>query len=149
MKTLTKNRRDHCRTGTQKHTETWSKYVDGHCRLSQSEESECLWTHDKDGIVMFSHRFTLFLLRRTAVSVKIFCLSFGAFLCACPTVISSIFGKSFHFPFPYFVIFVLWYFPFHVVWNGFTFSYTYSKLLVQNCVYFLIILFEVFSQKCP
>jgi len=30
------------------------------------------------------------------------------------TVISSIFGKSFHFPFPYFVLFVLWYFPLHV-----------------------------------
>ena len=27
------------------------------------------------------------------------------FPCACPTVISSIFGKSFHFPFPYFVEF--------------------------------------------
>ena len=31
------------------------------------------------------------------------------------TVISSIFGKSSHFPFPYFVLFVLWYFPFQVV----------------------------------
>jgi hypothetical protein len=28
------------------------------------------------------------------------------FPCACPTVISSISGKSFHFPFPYFVIYV-------------------------------------------
>ena len=41
------------------------------------------------------------------VSVCVFvCLS---------TVISSIFGKSSHFPFPYFVLFVLRYFPFHVV----------------------------------
>jgi hypothetical protein len=31
------------------------------------------------------------------------------------TVISSIIGKSFHFPFPYFVLFVLRYFPFQVV----------------------------------
>ena len=39
-------------------------------------------------------------------------------VCLClpvPFVISSIPGKSFHFPFPYFVIFVLRYFPFHVV----------------------------------
>ena len=27
------------------------------------------------------------------------------FPCACPTVITSIFGKRFHFPFPYFVLF--------------------------------------------
>ena len=32
------------------------------------------------------------------------------------TMISSIFGKSFHFPFPYFVLFIFRYFPFHVVW---------------------------------
>ena len=37
------------------------------------------------------------------------------FLYACPTVISSIFGKSFYFLFPYFVLFILRYFPFHVV----------------------------------
>ena len=30
------------------HTE--SKYFDGHSRLSQSEENECMRTHDKDGI---------------------------------------------------------------------------------------------------
>ena len=32
-------------------------------------------------------------------------------------MISSISGKSFHFPFLYFVIFVLQYFPFHVVYK--------------------------------
>ena len=37
-------------TDTRKHTETKSKYFDWHGRLSQSEESKCLWTHDKDGI---------------------------------------------------------------------------------------------------
>jgi hypothetical protein len=26
------------------------KYFDGHRRLSQSEESEYMWTHDKDGV---------------------------------------------------------------------------------------------------
>ena len=36
--------------------------------------------------------------------VKIFQYSFRVFPCACPTVISSISGKSFHFPFPYFVL---------------------------------------------
>ena len=44
-----------------------------------------------------------FWLRKTAVPVKIFRYSFRVFSCACPTVISSISGKSFHFPFPYFV----------------------------------------------
>ena len=34
-------------------------------------------------------------------------LSFRVFTCVCPTVISSIFGKSFHFPFPYFVHFLI------------------------------------------
>ena len=37
------------------------------------------------------------------MTIKIFCLSFHVFTCACPMVISSIFGKNFHFPFPYFV----------------------------------------------
>ena len=31
-------------------------------------------------------------------------IKFPCVACACPTVTSSIFGKSFHFPFPYFVI---------------------------------------------
>jgi len=42
------------------------------------------------------------------------------------TAISSIFGKSFYFPFPYFVLFVLRYFPFHVV-------YLYNILKFQRC----------------
>ena len=48
-------------------------------------------------------------------SVEIFRYSSRMFFCACPTVISSISSKSFHFPFLYFVLFVLRYFPFHVV----------------------------------
>jgi hypothetical protein len=47
VKTLTRNWKDH-RTGTHKHTETVSRYFDWHSRLSQLEESKCLWTHDKD-----------------------------------------------------------------------------------------------------
>jgi len=50
VKTLTRNWRDHCRTGTRKHTETVSKYFDRHSRLYRSEESKCLSTHDKDGV---------------------------------------------------------------------------------------------------
>ena len=57
--------------------------------------------------------------------VEIFWLSFHVFVCACPTVISSIFGKSFHFPFVYFVLFVLQYFPFHVVYNLILDTYDY------------------------
>jgi hypothetical protein len=47
VKTLIRNWRDHCRTGTRKHTETVSKYFDGHGRLSQSEESNTWqrWCH--------------------------------------------------------------------------------------------------------
>ena len=48
------------------------------------------------------------------------------FSCAYPTVISSISGKSFHFPFPCFVIFVLRYFPFHVIWYIFTYIYLFD-----------------------
>ena len=66
--------------------------------------------------VVCSHTFAPFWLR-TGVSVEIFRLNFHVFLCACPTVISSIFGKSFHFPFHYFVLFAIWYFPSLMVWN--------------------------------
>ena len=59
----------------------------------------------KDGaiFVVCSRAFTLFWSRKTSVTVKIFWLSFCVFMCAFPPVISSIFGKSFPFPFPYFV----------------------------------------------
>ena len=49
------------------------------------------------------------------MSIEIFQFCFHKFSCAGPTVISSIFGKNFHFPFPYFVLFVLRHFPFHMV----------------------------------
>ena len=38
--------------------------------------------------------------RKTAVPVEISRYSFCVFVCACPSVISSIPGKRFHFPFP-------------------------------------------------
>ena len=44
--------------------------------------------------------FTLFWMKKTAVPVEISRYSFRVFVCACPSVISSIPGKSFHFPFP-------------------------------------------------
>ena len=66
--------------------------------------------------VMCSQTFTLFRLIKTAMPVEISRYSFHLFVCDCPSVISSIPGKSFHFPFPLFVIFVLRYFPFHVVY---------------------------------
>ena len=34
-------------------------------------------------------------------------LKYFKFPCACPTVISSIFGKNFHFPFPYFFVHIM------------------------------------------
>ena len=50
-------------------------------------------------LVVCSQTFALFWLIKMAVPVKIFRCSFRVFSCACPTVISSISGKSFHFPF--------------------------------------------------
>jgi hypothetical protein len=33
------------RSSEERHTETYSKYIDGDRCLSQSEESKCMWTH--------------------------------------------------------------------------------------------------------
>ena len=53
MRTLTKNWRDHGGQAHEHiHMETKLKYFDGHSRLSQSEESECMWAHDKDGVLV-------------------------------------------------------------------------------------------------
>ena len=41
-----------------------------------------------------SHTFTLFWLRKTSVTIKIFQISFRVFTWACPTVISSIFDED-------------------------------------------------------
>ena len=66
-----------------------------------------MWLHDKYGVssdaifVVCSHTFHSLPIEkdgrvRQNISFK--------FPCACPTMISSIFGKSFHFPFPYFCV---------------------------------------------
>ena len=61
--------------------------------------------HTMPIFVVCLHTFILFWLRRMAVTVKIFWLSFRVFACAFPTVIFLIFGKSFPFPFPCFVLY--------------------------------------------
>ena len=50
--------------------------------------------------VVCSQTFTFFRLRKMAVPVEISRYSFHMFVCASPSVISLIPGKSFHFPFP-------------------------------------------------
>jgi hypothetical protein len=62
--------------------------------------------------------------------IEIFQYSFHVFSCACPTVISSISGKSFHFPFPYFI-----------QYNTYTytliqdiFSYLQLHIILQCCL---------------
>ena len=54
--------------------------------------------------VVCLHTLILFWLRKTAVTVEIFRLSFHMFACAFPMVISSIFVKSFPFSFPLFCV---------------------------------------------
>ena len=39
------------RSPKDRHTQTVLRYFDWHGRLSQSDESKCLWIHDQDGIV--------------------------------------------------------------------------------------------------
>ena len=48
-KSLTEKWRDLQRKGGHKHPEIYLIYFDDHGCLSQSEESKCKWTHDKDG----------------------------------------------------------------------------------------------------
>ena len=56
MKTLTKFEEITVDRHTNTHTETKLKYFDGHGRLSQSEESECMWAHDEYGIARVFER---------------------------------------------------------------------------------------------
>ena len=51
-------------------------------------------------------------LRKTSMIVKIYQISFHVSVCAFPPQISSFFDKSYPF---FFVLSVLWYFPFHVI----------------------------------
>ena len=104
---------------TNTHMETKLKYFDGHSRPSQSEENECMLAYDKDGIilVMCSHTFHPCCVFTYICSKYFDFVSMCVFVCL-STVNSSIFGQSSHFAFPYFVLFILWYFPFHVVYLG-------------------------------
>ena len=123
VKTLTRNWRDHWRTNllpntdqiTRRHLELAYQFV-----LSSRLSPGINLSQPPSGTFINSlvtpslscvHKHSLFWLIKTAVLVKISWYSFRVF----SSVISSISGKSFHFPFPYFVIFVLRYFPFHVV----------------------------------
>ena len=62
-----------------------------------------LWKSSCDAIyTMCSDKFTLFWLRKTSEIIEMFQISCRVFVCAFPPEISSLFGKSFPFPFPYF-----------------------------------------------
>ena len=65
---------------------------------------------------MFTYIHSL-RLKKTAVIVEIFQFSFRVFACAFPTMISSIFGKSFPFPFPYFVLTISFVLQDHILPN--------------------------------
>ena len=93
VKTLTRNWRDYWRTGTRTHTETVSRYL-------------AIFINRKRVNTFY---FTLFWWRQTAVPVEISWYSFRVCSCACPSVISSISGKSFCFPSHYFVALVNYY----------------------------------------
>ena len=118
-KTVTKKLRDLWRKGTHKHMETYLIYFDNHRCLSLSEKSKCMWTHGKDGttwarcaiFTMCLQIFTLFWLRKTSVVVEIYQISFRVFVCAFHPEISLFFGKNF----PFFVLSILRYFPFHMI----------------------------------
>ena len=66
---------------------------------------------------------SLRVFTKTTVPVKISRCSFRVFLCVYPSVISSISGQSFHFPFPYFVIYK------NVSFKKFTYQpWTFNKI---------------------
>ena len=119
--------------GTHKHTEAELICFDNHRCISQSEESKCMWTHGKDGTK------DLFWSWKTSVIVEISQLSFHVFVCVFPPEISSFFGKSFPFLFPFFVLSVLRCFPFHVLYTLFCFEQTVCsgrtrwQLMFENC----------------
>ena len=64
--------------------QTLLKVIDNHRCLSQSEETKCMWTHNKDGST-----FTLSWVRKTSVIVETYQLSFLVFMCAFHPEISS------------------------------------------------------------
>ena len=79
-----------------------------------NQKRECLWTHNKDGVTrefmegatrglqerwMEGNYLRSLLIDKDGHACQNISIQFS---CACPSVISSISGKSFHFPFPYF-----------------------------------------------
>ena len=112
------------------------------CRLARLTSTSIYFLTQKKG----KKRKNSFSIRKTAVTVEIFWLSFCVFACAFPTVISSIFGKSFHFPFPYFVLFVFRYLPFHVVYPLFV-SISWFNIAKTHLIHPLAIFQHTFLQK--
>ena len=68
--------------GTHKHMEMYLKYYDGHRLLSQSEESGCMWTQDKDGVT----RELMWVIPSFGVFTYIYCLLIGKEICDCQNV---------------------------------------------------------------
>ena len=98
------------RSPEERHAQTHEnlRYFDDHRCLSQSEEN-----------------VYYLLIKKDICDNQNICV----LVCAFPPEISSFFGKRFPFLFPFFVLSILWYFPFHVV--SFYFSlYLYS---LQQC----------------
>ena len=93
---------------------------------------------------MCSLTFTLFWLRKISVTVEIFLLSFRAYACVFPLEISSICGKSFPFPFSYFVLFILRYFLFNVVYKC---SMLFLELLYIFIAFFMVMI-KSFTWRC-
>ena len=110
VKTLTRNWRDHWRIDTQKlywDISTGKAVFINQKRVNVCEHMTKMASLASDAIfVVCSQTFTLFLLIKAAMPLEISRYSFCVFSCACPSVISSISGKSFHFPFPYFAILI-------------------------------------------
>ena len=67
---------------TNTHMEKKSKYFDGHVHPSQSEESKCMWAHDKDGVTrsVLTYIHSLLIEKDGRVRWNISIL----FPCACP-----------------------------------------------------------------
>ena len=69
--------------------------------------------------------------------VEIVLLSFCVFVCACRTVISSIFVKSFHFPFSYFVFFYVYPYKYLIMCQHFLniyFLFFFQPLVTRNLI---------------
>ena len=127
------------RKGTNKHTGAYSNVFLKEKKVNLCEHTvktpsqESFWMVPKICDAIFTvclHTFILFWLRKTSVIVEIFKIRFHVFVCAFFLEISSIFSKSFHFPFPYFVFSVLRCFPFHT--DCYKFHLWSSKLPVAK-----------------